>query len=47
MAAACFDLLAADDVPRAGRHVEIPTDLIRRMSCGCPTPPGFDLREES
>ena len=47
MAAACFDLLAADDVPRAGRHVEIPTDLIRRMSCGCPTPPEFDLREES
>lgn len=43
MANAALDLLLAD-VPASGRHVEVPTQLILRASCGCPasdlSPPG-------
>lgn len=43
MAAASFDLLRAE-IPRSGRHVEIPTELILRSSCGCPVPDPMTTR---
>ncbi|HSN42962.1 MAG TPA: substrate-binding domain-containing protein, partial [Propionibacteriaceae bacterium] len=36
LASAALDLLAADTPPR-GTHIDVPTELVRRASCGCPT----------